>query len=123
MNVKKLKRKCSVRGCKNIETYAISKTREMGNSVIICKECLKSGYEATEKHIEPIKVKQVETKPLFPHPEEVTVPSVADKEPELVEVIEEVTEDTNISVAEDTVTKAEETPTKPTTSKKKSTKR
>ena len=40
MYVKKLKRKCSVRGCKNTDTFAISLTREVGNTVIICKSCL-----------------------------------------------------------------------------------
>jgi hypothetical protein len=40
MYVKKLKRKCSVRGCKCTDTFAISLTREVGNTVIICKSCL-----------------------------------------------------------------------------------
>lgn len=40
MYVKRLKRKCGVRGCKCTDTYAISMTREVGNSVIICKSCL-----------------------------------------------------------------------------------
>ena len=43
MYVKKIKRKCGVRGCKNTESYAISKSREMGNSIIACESCL---YEA-----------------------------------------------------------------------------
>lgn len=40
MYVKQVKRKCSVRGCKNTECFAISQTREAGNTVIICKSCL-----------------------------------------------------------------------------------
>lgn len=40
MFVKQVKRKCSVRGCKNTECFAISRTREIGNTVIICKSCL-----------------------------------------------------------------------------------
>lgn len=40
MYVKKLKRRCEVRGCKNTDTYAISLSREVGNTVIICKSCL-----------------------------------------------------------------------------------
>ena len=104
MKVKKLKRKCSVRGCKNIaNVYALSKTREMGNSVIMCSDCMKEALQS---------IKELE----------VTVPFVADKEPKPQEVIEEVTEVEPISVAEDTVTKAEKT-VKPTTNKKKSTKR
>ncbi len=40
MYVKKIKRKCGVRGCKCTETYAISRSREMGNSIIVCESCL-----------------------------------------------------------------------------------
>jgi hypothetical protein len=40
MYAKRLKRKCMVRGCKNVDTYSISHTREGGNSVIICLDCL-----------------------------------------------------------------------------------
>ena len=43
---KKVKRKCSVRGCKNTECFAISKSREIGNSVIICKSCLQEALGA-----------------------------------------------------------------------------
>lgn len=50
MNVKKIKRKCSVRGCRNIDTFAISTTREMGGSVIICKECLKDALNSVENY-------------------------------------------------------------------------
>lgn len=39
MNIKKIRRKCMVRGCSNKETYTVSKNREMGNSVIICRDC------------------------------------------------------------------------------------
>ena len=49
MYIKKLKRKCNVRGCRNTESYAISKTREMGNSVIICKECLEEALKTIEE--------------------------------------------------------------------------
>lgn len=49
MYVKKLRRKCNVRGCKNTVSYATSKTREMGNSVIICTDCLKATLEAIEE--------------------------------------------------------------------------
>ena len=48
MYVKKLKRKCSVRGCKCTDTYAISLTREIGNSVIVCKSCLEKAVKAVE---------------------------------------------------------------------------
>ena len=40
MYVKKLRRKCGVRGCRNIDTYSISLSREAGNTVIMCKSCI-----------------------------------------------------------------------------------
>lgn len=48
MYTRKIKRKCGVRGCKNTVSYALSKTREMGNSVIICADCLKASAEAIQ---------------------------------------------------------------------------
>ena len=41
MKIKKIKRKCEVRGCKNTDTYSLTNTNEFGNSVIICEECFK----------------------------------------------------------------------------------
>ena len=122
MFVKRFKRKCDVRGCKNIsDVYLISKRREMGNTIAICRECMKEALSSTESYTEPPKVKK-EVKSLFPHPElKVTLSSAAEKEPEPQEVIETVTEDIQNSVAEDTVTiNQEEKPKqKPTTSAKK----
>lgn len=46
MFVRQVKRKCSVRGCKNTECFAISRTRELGNTVIICKKCLGNAIKA-----------------------------------------------------------------------------
>lgn len=46
MFVRQVKRKCNVRGCKNTECFAISQTREVGNTVIICKSCLSSALES-----------------------------------------------------------------------------
>ena len=54
MYVKKIKRKCGVRGCKNTESYAISKSREMGNSIIACKECLLEALAVIEEQNKPI---------------------------------------------------------------------
>ena len=48
MHSKKLHRKCSVRGCKNTESFVISLTRELGGSVIICRECLEKALAVTE---------------------------------------------------------------------------
>lgn len=75
MYIKKIRRKCGNRGCKNTENvYALSKTREMGNSVIICEECLRDALktideakkpvaEVVEVTEEPIAEEPVETKP------------------------------------------------------------
>ena len=110
MYVKKIKRICGVRGCKNTEVFAISKTKEMGNSVIICKDCLKDALASIENYVEPVVVKKERTS-LFYHPElEVTPSSVADIEPEPQEVIETVTEEMPISVAEEAVTIVPEEP-------------
>lgn len=65
MYVKKIKRKCGVRGCKNTVSYAISKSREMGNSIIACKECLLEALAVIEEQNKPV----VET---FPEAEAVT---------------------------------------------------
>ena len=65
MNIRKVKRKCSVRGCKNTDCFAISKVREVGNSVIICASCLKDGVEAVEGYIPEPKKKHKTAPPLF----------------------------------------------------------
>lgn len=108
MFVKKFKKKCGVRGCKNVsDVFIISRRREMGNTVAMCRECMIDALKSTESYKEEIKAKSIPM-PLFPHPEldkkEVTISSVADEEPEPKEVIEEATEEFPISVAEDTVT-------------------
>lgn len=46
MFVRKVKRKCSVRGCKNTDCYSISHTREAGNTIIACKNCLDGALKA-----------------------------------------------------------------------------
>ena len=52
MFVKKVRRKCGVRGCKNIDTYTLSLSRESGNSVIICKSCLGKALGAIDEAVE-----------------------------------------------------------------------
>ena len=110
MFVKKFKKKCGVRGCKNVsDVFIISRRREMGNTVAMCRECMIDALKSTENYVEEVKAKSI-PRPLFPHPEldnkEVTISSVADniEEPEPQEVIEADTEDVPISVTEDTVT-------------------
>jgi hypothetical protein len=60
MYVKKIRRKCGVKGCKNIESYAISKNREMGNSIIACKECLMEALAVIEEQNKPVEAPAVE---------------------------------------------------------------
>ena len=50
MNVKKIKRKCAVKGCRNVETYTISKVRDFGDTVLICEPCLKEALEAIKNY-------------------------------------------------------------------------
>lgn len=121
MFLKKFKRQCSVRGCKNVEeVYLISKRREMGNTIGMCRSCLKEAFNSLDNYQEPAKVIK-EVKPLFPHPElEVTLSSAIDIEPKPQEVIEEVKEDIP-TVAEDTVTHIEKPIVETKTTTKKST--
>ena len=92
----------------------------MGNTIAICTECLKEAQATIDGYVEEKKVVKKEVKPLFPHPElNVTLSSVADVEPEPKEVIEDTTEETQISVAEDTVTIDKPTTTKSNNAKSK----
>lgn len=69
MYVKGVKRKCSVRGCKNTDCFAISRTREVGNTVIICKSCLGKALGAIDE-IDP------KTKSNIPAVDNTSVPSL-----------------------------------------------
>jgi hypothetical protein len=69
MFIKKIKRICSVKGCKNTHNvFIISKRREVGGSVVICTDCLKEALKDTESYAEPAKVSKP-IRPLFPRPE------------------------------------------------------
>lgn len=57
MYTRQVKRKCGVRGCRNTVSYALSKTRELGNSVIICADCIKASGEAI-KEVENLTFKE-----------------------------------------------------------------
>ena len=48
MYVKKIKRKCSMPGCKNTDTYSVSKGQGYNNPVIICEECALGIIEVIE---------------------------------------------------------------------------
>ena len=68
MYARPVKRKCGVRGCKNIDSYALSLTREAGNSVIICKSCLGKALGAIDdpQPETDIRVAYSEAPPIFP---------------------------------------------------------
>lgn len=112
MFVKKFRKKCGVRGCKNVtDVFIISRRSEISNTVAICRHCLQDALNTIDGYVEEVKKPKPITS-LFPHPEkvikkDVAIPSVADDTPpNPTEVIDDdVTEDTFIdSVTEDTVT-------------------
>lgn len=111
MFVKKFRKKCGVRGCKNVsDVYIISRRSETSNTVAMCKYCLQDALKTIDGYVEEKKTPKP-TASLFPHPEraikeDVAISSVADDTPPSpTEVIDDVTEDTLIdSVTEDTVT-------------------
>ena len=77
MNVKKVNRLCTVKGCKNTASYAISRSSEYGG-IIICRDCLSGALEAVsiaeEKGLSKVNtnaVKEKSTAALFYHPETV----------------------------------------------------
>lgn len=69
MFVRQVKRKCGVRGCKSTDCFAISRTREVGNTVIICKSCLGKALGAIDE-IDP------KTKSNIPAVDNTAVPSL-----------------------------------------------
>ncbi len=69
MFVRQVKRKCGVRGCKNTDCFAISRTREIGNTVIICKSCLGKALGAIDE-INP------KTKSNIPVPKNTAAPAL-----------------------------------------------
>lgn len=50
MNFKYVKRKCGVRGCKNTDSFVISRNRELGNSLVLCKDCMKEALDAVKDY-------------------------------------------------------------------------
>ena len=86
MYAKKIKRKCGVRGCKNTVSYAISKSREMGNSIIACKECLMDALATIEEQNKPVEapVPTVEEAPAVDEAVTEEVPTVEEEPTEEV---------------------------------------
>ncbi|MGN0163533.1 MAG: hypothetical protein ACI4EA_08160 [Candidatus Ornithomonoglobus sp.] len=47
--VKRIRRQCGMRGCRNTDTYSLSQFNEIAaGNIIICKDCLKAAMEAVE---------------------------------------------------------------------------
>ena len=67
MFARKVRKKCEVRGCNSLDTYAIARTREVGNSIIVCKACLAAALDAIKTpQAEPaVRVSHSEAPPLF----------------------------------------------------------
>ena len=114
MFVKKIKRICSVKGCKNTQNvFVVSKRREVGGSVVICTDCLREAVKDTENYIEPTKV-NIPIRPLFPRPskKEVTTSNVDEFTEEVENASAKINQDdvSNIipTSAEDVVTSAEQ---------------
>lgn len=72
MYIKKIRRKCGNRGCKNTtDVYALSKTREMGNSVIICEECMRDALKTIEETKQPIIEEAKAEEPVAEEPKDI----------------------------------------------------
>lgn len=52
--------RCDVKGCKNVDSYCISRSAELGG-VVICEDCLRDALAAIENYVEP--KKKTDTKP------------------------------------------------------------
>ena len=92
MKIKKFRSICSVMGCRNTDTYLISRNSVTINTPNICKECLKMAYLE-----------------LFPEEAEVNVVDEAVDEvvEETENAVDEATEETNEGTAEDAKETAE----------------
>ena len=57
--IKKIRRKCMVRNCRNFDSYSVSCTGELGQSIHICEECARDIVRAIDekypKVITPLK--------------------------------------------------------------------
>ena len=49
IKVKKIKRRCMVSGCKNINSYTVTRRNEFGNSIHICEDCIRDILGEAEK--------------------------------------------------------------------------
>lgn len=113
MYVKKLRRKCSVRGCSNTDTYSISHSSEAGNTVIICKSCLGKALNAIdEAPYEPqTRVAHQDAPSLSLHkPKKAVVAKAQEAEPSFADVIEAVADAVDTNAAETSTEDSTATP-------------
>ena len=86
MKVKQIRLKCAVNGCRNRDTFYVSRSGVYFNSPNICKECAKLIYEA-----------------MYPESENAVVEAAEETE----NVFDEAVEETNEGTAEDAKEMAE----------------
>ena len=48
--IKKVHKKCMMKGCQNRSSYHISLSREIGNSIIICKDCANRAVQMIDEY-------------------------------------------------------------------------
>ena len=60
IKIKKVKRICGVRGCRNTDCYSIVRGTEFGGSMIMCAECLKDALSAVKAAEKTAKEKAAE---------------------------------------------------------------
>ena len=66
---KKVRHRCSVRGCRSLDTTLISCSRDWSNSIYLCDDCIKRAYgivkkkEAEAKKAAKAEAKKAETEP------------------------------------------------------------
>ena len=73
MRARKIKRICSVRGCRNTDCYVIARFCEFANSVIICKDCLRDALAVINPSVFEFKAAE---EPKAENIENVTEPTV-----------------------------------------------
>lgn len=55
MYIKKIRRICDVKGCKNMDSFFISRIAEGGGSIVVCADCIREAAKAIENYKEPEK--------------------------------------------------------------------
>lgn len=53
MYIKRIRRKCGVRGCRSLDTYNIALTPDGGQTVIMCRSCIDAAVKAVSECTQP----------------------------------------------------------------------